>query len=295
MKNRATLLFLTLFTLLTCFVSIRADDKLTAEEIITKHLDSIGTKEKRETIKNQVVLGDAEFIAPKNGGSLSKGKIVIASELNKVLFGMSFTMPSYPFEKIGFDGDKLKIANVTQNTKSPLGTFVSSFGEIMTEGLLGGTSSNAWSLLKLDDRKAKFETGGTKKIDGKEAYVVRYFPKGGSDLNISLFFEKDTFRHLRTEYRRIVAASIGTSTGLGAAQSGSRIDNSAKQSETRYLLSEDFSDFKTVAGLTLPHSYKLYYSLDATRGSSEFEWKIIIAQYYFNQKLPATSFDIDAK
>lgn len=293
MKNYLVLIFVLVF-LLSSF-SVFADDKITAEEVISKHLDSIAKESVRKSIKNQLGMGESEFIAPRNGGSLSKGRVVVASENNKFLLGMSFTIPSYPFEKIGFDGNKLKVANVVQSNRSPLGNFISSFGEVITEGLLGGTLTNAWSPLELSTRKAKIEFGGTKKVDGKEAYIVKYYPQSGSDLKISLFFDKENFNHIRTEYRCVVAAGMGTSTGIDAARSGSRVDNSAKQSETRYLLLEEFSDYKKTGELTLPHSYKIYYSLDTTRVSTEFEWKINIAQFYFNQNLPASSFDIDAK
>ena len=53
------------------------------------------------------------------------------------------------------------------------------------------------------NKKAKLSLEGTKKIDGKENYVLSYSPKGGSDVDINLYFDKETFRHTRTEYKQL--------------------------------------------------------------------------------------------
>ena len=96
--------------------------------------------------------------------------------------------------------------------------------------------------------------GGTKKIDGKEVYAVGYSRKGGSDVDVTMYFDKETFRHVRTEYKRTSSAGIGTSP-----------EQSSGFSETRYKLVEDFGNFKTVNGLTLAQSYKVLYSATGQR------------------------------
>ena len=79
--------------------------------------------------------------------------------------------------------------------------FVDGNEVVLRDGLLGGTLSSSWALIDLANKKAKLSFEGTKKIDGKEYYVMGYSPKGGSDVDIKLYFEKETFRHARTEYK----------------------------------------------------------------------------------------------
>ena len=113
---------------------------------------------------------------------------------------------------------------------------------------------------------------------------MNYSPKGGGDIDITLYFDKDTFRHTRTEYKRTSSASIGRT-----------IDESARQSETRMKVVEDFSDFKEFNGLTLPQTYKLLYTITGANGTTEVEWAYHLTEFAFNQPMDEKTFDADAK
>src|SRR5258708_21716858 len=80
---------------------------------------------------------------------------------------------------------------------------------IFKQGLMGGTLSSAWPLLDLTARGPLLEYVGTKKVDNRLLHELKYLPRGGSDLKIALFFEQDTFRHVRTAYERGIAAPTG--------------------------------------------------------------------------------------
>ena len=41
---------------------------------------------------------------------------------------------------------------------------------------------------------------GLKKIDGQELYDLRYRPHKGTDLDINLYFDPETYRHVETVY-----------------------------------------------------------------------------------------------
>jgi hypothetical protein len=168
--------------------------------------------------------------------------------------------------------------------RSILGGFVLSNNSLIEEGLLGGTLSHSWAMLNMANKKAKLSYDGTKKVNGKEAYVLSYSPKGGSDVNINLYFDKETFRHIRTEYKRVSSAGIGSSP-----------EASSRYSENRITFTEDFSDFKTEGKLTLPHGYRIVYSTTGTsNGSTEIEYTFNLTEFAFNQNLAANTFDIDA-
>ena len=276
-------LFAGLLLLAVCAAPALAQ-KMKAEEVLAKHLDSIGTPEVRASVKNQMAVGDAvvTFISQKNQSA--QGRIVLVSEGMKNFLGMNLNAADYPQEKFSYDGKTSKIAFVRANVRSILGNFILSNDLLLEESLLGGTLATSWALANTATNKAKISFDGTKKVDGQEAYVLGYTPKGGGDIEIKLYFDKETFRHIRSEYKRTISAALGRT-----------IDESARQNETRLKITENFGDFKTETGLTLPHSYSLNYSTTGQSGTSEIEWKFNFTQFAFNQKLDVKTFDAEAK
>ena len=255
--------------------------KLTAEEIIAKHLDSIASAEKRPTVKSMIATGEVrvEYITQKN--QPASGRIVFASEGNKLFVGMKLNASDYPHEQIVFNGDKASVALVRSGTRSLLGNFIQSNSVLLSHGIFSGTLGSSWALLNAGANKAKIATSGTKKINGREAYGLSYSPKGGSDLKITMYFDRETFHHIRTEYSRTASASMGATP-----------DESARQSETRMKVIEDFSDFKTFKDVTLPNKYKISYSVSGQNGTTEIEWISTISEFSINDKLDAGTFAI---
>ena len=258
--------------------------KMKAEDVIKKHLDSIGTAEARKSAGNRIAVGGGtvRFISQKNAET--PGRLVLASSGGSNYLGMNFNAADYPLEKFSFDGSKAKVSFVRIGTRSVLGNFVLSNSQLLEESLLGGALSTSWALLNADGKKAKISYEGTKKIDGKEVYVLGYSPKNGSDIDIKLYFDKETFRHVRTEYKRTASAGIGT-----------RPEQSSGYIETRYKVTEDFGDFKTTNNVVLPHNYRLNYSVSGQNGTTEIEWKFDLTEFAFNQTFTAGSFDAEAK
>ncbi len=258
--------------------------KITSEELVAKHLDSIGTAEARAAVKSQVVVGDVvvTFISQKNQPAV--GRVVMASAGTKNFFGLSLNASDYPGERFSFDGTKSKVAGVVNGQRSYFGNFVDTNEMILRDSLLGGTLASSWALHDLSRRKVKVSSEGTKKIDGKEHYVMSYSPKGGSDVSVTLYFEKDTFRHARTEYKRTISAAIGV-----------RAEQSSGYDETRLKVTEVYGDFRVENGLTLPHTYKLTYSEIGQRGNREVEWAYTLNEFAFNQPMDEKTFDADAK
>lgn len=252
--------------------------KLKAEEIISRHLDSIAAADKRATVTSLIASGEVrvEFVTQKN--QPAQGRIVLATEGPKMFFGMSLNASDYPLEKFIFDGSKSSVAMVRSGTRSVLGNFVQSNSVLISHGILSGTLGSSWALLNSDESKGKLSTSGGKKIDGRETYGLTYNPKGGSDVRITLYFDKETFRHVRTEYKRTASASMGAT-----------IDESARQSESRLTVTEDFSDFKEFSGLMLPTKYKINYSV-VGQNTTEVEWVAEISEFAVNQKLDPGTF-----
>lgn len=265
-----------------------AAQKIAPEEIVAKHLDSIGTKEKRDAVKNQLIFID---VALKRKGATSTlvGKGLILSATDKNLWGMNFNSIDLPQDKFGFNGKDTKVAPAgAGGGRSIIGDFLYSYPELLREGLLGGTLSASWALSDVTAKKSKLSYEGSKTIDGTDTHVLSFSPRGGSDISIKMYFDKKKYRHVRTEYNRVIAA-----------RPGNNVDGSAGQGEDRYRVVEDFSDYMKMGDLVLPSKYKLFYSYSSgaairvqSKDNREFEWQFAVTNFSFNQQIDEKSFDV---
>jgi hypothetical protein len=263
--------------------------KMSPQEIVAKHLDSIGTKEDRAWIKNQVVVGDVQ-IKIKGSPRGIAGKALILSAGEKNMWGMNLVSNEYPQDRFAYNGKETVVGFARPGAYSDIGRFILSYRELLREGLMGGTLSSSWALFSTETKAPKLFYEGTKKIDGKETLAISYAPKGGSDLNIKMYFDKETYSHVRTEYTRVVAAKMGTS-----------VDTSAGQGESRFRLVEDFSNFQKAGNLMLPAAYKLSYSFYNSSGlqsaqtpNRELELRFDLVSFSYNDALDANAFNIEA-
>ncbi|HZQ70744.1 MAG TPA: hypothetical protein VFA68_19610 [Terriglobales bacterium] len=268
--------------------------ELKPEELVAKHLDAIGSADARKAIKSRAVQGTAQYKILVGGAGTMDGKAVLVSEQNKVHLLLKFANNLYRGEQIVTDGNRIEVAATTQEkTRSPFGDFLYTQDAPVHEGLLGGVLSTAWPLLNLDERKAKVSYQGVKTVDGHQVFDLRYKPKKGSDQEIDLFFDQETFRHVMTVYKISIHPHISSGStyevpgggslppqmSQGASvdgQSGSSPDVvQARQQDTRYRIEERFSDFKTADGLTLPTHYNLHFSRELQSGAtSVYEWDV---------------------
>ena len=106
----------------------------------------------------------------------------------------------------------------------------------------------------------------------------------GTGLGVKLFFDAATGRHIRTEYRRKTTQSMSRDPNSSASFSNDIIEE----------MSEDFGDFKTEAGVTLPTSYKIRVAQAFGANIREFTYTMKAATFYYNQKRDASTFDVQA-
>jgi hypothetical protein len=254
---------------------------LKPEEVVAKHLDSVGTAQARATAKSRLVEATAQFKILMGGTALLDGTAKLASQERKLQLLISFDNNSYRGEQFICDGDKVEVAATMSQARSPFGEFVRAQDVIVREGLLTGALSTAWPLLNLEDRKPKLSFEGLKKIDGAELYDLQYHPKKSSgDLDIHLYFDPQTFRHLLTVYK------LSHGSGLGAS-----MIQSSQQKETRYEIKERFSDFKTSNALTLPTHEEMQYTQENQDGHTViFQWTLVVSQVSENPALDPRNF-----
>jgi len=274
--------------------SFAQEKKMTADELITAHLKSIGSPKALKGTLARAVSGSAsvDFLQGMYG-SWKNGRFIIASEPNKVGIQMSFGIVNYPGEYFAYDGQEATIAHVNPGDRSLLGDFLFRHDGILKEGLLGGVLSVNWPLLNMKEKLAWIRYS-KEKLEGRPVYVIEYRPKKSFDTKIKLFFDGENYRHIRTEYtvrNRYDFTSItntrpdyqieSISNGAGNPSTIQMTPNGyyvysgnimSSPPDSIYTLVEKFGDFKKVGELTLPHSYKIEYSTEGQGFSFVGNW-----------------------
>jgi len=272
------------------------------EDLVAKHLDSIGTAEARAA-KSRIVQGTSLFKIRIGGGGELTGTSGLVSEGRKSVFMIKLGNNDYRGEQFVTDGEKVSAAATTSDHKwSDLGYFVRAQDQIVREGLLGGELTTAWALLNLAENKAKLNFDGEKKVDGRSAYQLTYHSKKKDELTVHLYFDPQTYQHIATTYSITLASGLGgfspsisDQAGLTSSTNagGGDITQSAKQRETRYTIEERFSDFKTAEGLTLPSKYSIHFTEELQNGMTKvYEWDLTADEISNNRPLDPKNFQV---
>ena len=275
---------------------------LKPDELVAHHLDSLGTAALRSANKSRVVQGTARFRMLVGGGGQLEGKSAVVSEEHKLNILMKFAS-DYKGEQFISDGNKSSVAATTsEHRRTILGEFVMSQPVLLQDGLLGGALSTAWALANVDNNHPRLSTHGLKKVDGKQLLDLRYEPKRSTEMDIHMYFDPETYRHVQTVYTITLASGLGGSVpsmsdqvGLTtqAGQSGSDPTRSSKQQQIRYTLEERFSDFNTTDGITLPTHYNIHFTQEAQDGKTTvYEWDVTASEVSENMTLDPRNFQV---
>jgi len=261
---------------------IFASEKIKVEEVVSKHLASIGDPEAVSSTKTRVLTGEVKARLKLTNVPVDiSGPAQSASEGNKFMLTMSFNSNNYPHEKLAFDGEKLTLGALTTGGRTPLGNFLMSQDVVFKQGLIAGVLSSGWPLLKFDPKKPNVSYAGLDKIDGKPVHKLRFRDSG--NLKVNLYFDAETFQHVRTIYEYVIPARQGATP-----------EQSASQRDSRYKLVEDFSDFQPTGKLVLPHGYKIQLTIELPERTQMMEWAIDFQQFSFDQPVDAQTFNLSA-
>ncbi|MBS1788079.1 MAG: hypothetical protein JST85_10175 [Acidobacteria bacterium] len=269
------------FAFVPYFESAIADEKMKPEELVAKHLDSLGNADARAKITSRMTSGPSQFVIRVGGTANLSGQAMLVASGAKFRLGIQFQTADYVGEDMAFDGNKVTAGFQPGGSRSPLSLFATVQSMPLKEGLVGGVLSTAWPLLHIDQSQPKLEYRGLKKIDGRQLHELGYRPrKGSTDLKTLLYFDPETFRHVRTRYQYEVAAMIGSR------------DNPNANQESYYSVTEEFDDFRTVDGLTLPRKYKLLFNAEGGKAALIQEWAVSFDRISHNPKLDDALFTI---
>jgi hypothetical protein len=283
------LLLLVLIGIVTLVPQARTgDDKLAPADLVAKHLESIGSAEARAKMQGTRIKGNATVTVKLCGEGQVDGQVLMGSKGDVNLINLKFDTPAYPFESLVYDGKKFTASQFKPGSRTCLAQFFLTNDVLFKEGLVGGTLSESWPLLNVTGKNPKLEYSGLKKIGNKELHAVKYSPRKGSDVKIVLYFEPDTFRHVRTDYSRVIYASEQRRIAGGGP--GLPPEQRQQAPPARIDAYEEFADFKEESGLTLPHTYKLHLSIQSEVRPAVIDWTFNLTDFAFNAPPDLTEF-----
>ena len=271
-----------------------------SEEIVQRHLDSIGPAATRASTKSRVVEGSAVYRVLVGGSGRVDGKVVLASEGHKSQMLLKIVSQNYHGERFTSDGSRTFVEGTyDDHSRSEFGQFLRSEDFAVREGLLGGELSEAWPLLDMDSVKGKLKYEGKKKVDGKELEVLSYHGGKMSDLSVMLYFDPENFHHVMTIYKASQHVGLAPPDTFGVTAqetvsvASSSDANSASRQQTRYQIQEKFSDFNAQDGLTLPTHYDLQFAEELSSGFTKtVEWEVTTTRVLNGVQLDPKNFQV---
>lgn len=262
--------------------AVAQEAKLTPDEIVSRSLSSVGTKEARASLQNLEFVGNGNIKSTR--GNTVDGQITLLSDGKKLKWSTKFNTQVYPDDQFVFDGSKVAVSQVHPGQRSTLGDFIWWQQSLLSEGLLGGELSTAWPLYDDHLRNAKLTFEGTKKVDGRELYMLLYHPKKSvGDLRIELYFDPANFHHVKTVYSITAPQNYAPSS----ANQGAIFQKNVQQDNRRFRLEEDFGDFRALGNVTLPLHYGVHFSADSTDATENWIWSFDYKEVN-GQKIPGT-------
>lgn len=248
--------------LLLSTLALGAAQKLTPERLVRLHLEEALHGRQFPGDIERDIRGECATTTPARAAGTLVGPFRFLSSVESSRLTVTFATDLYEGEDFAVNGQKVEIgfAQPRTSSRSALGVFLSTHPVIVREGLLGGALNVRWPLLDVPIHQPKLGYDGLKKLDGQSLYRLRYRAKEGQGgLEISLYFEPETYRHVASVY------TITQAQGMGLTP-----ESSSQQSELTYRLEEWFSDFDRVGSLTLPKTWTLRYERS---GNTSNEWK----------------------
>ena len=255
--------------------------KMKPEELVRRHLETLGAQEVRATTKGRSAEGNGQMEVISGGSGYLFGPTTFLSQGEKVFLRMQFDQASYPEERISFDSDEVSISEISSGQRSLLGEFLHDHQRVIKEGLLGGVLSTAWPLLDLKARRPKLKYKGLKNVNGQQLLELEYKPrKGWGPVKGRLYFDPKSFRHIASIYS--VRSQPAGNLGFGQP--------SGTPTRIRFRLEEWFSDFQTHDGLNLPNDWKIRVIMEINERDYQEDWGMLYSQITHNSNIDPQRF-----
>ncbi|HJQ23172.1 MAG TPA: hypothetical protein VKA60_04605 [Blastocatellia bacterium] len=229
-------LFSLLIGLALAAMALAADDKdkLSAAEIINKHLAAVGGKAAMAKFKSRVAIGTA-----RKDNDTAAPMAVMSEAPNRV-------SAIYQFEgfnwQLTYDGGKAIVRPVLSRANTPI---MEKYQDMLATGTMFNGMALYNALAQGETENVKFEAKGLKKVRGRPAYTVEMRRNKDKAL---LYFDAETFMWVRTDY-----GSVHLTREMGSFTNAIE----SKDQETTYDFYVETSDFKDVDGVKLPFKFEI--------------------------------------
>ncbi len=243
--NVRTLLLPILLVLLTALCPA-AD--LTPEEIIAKHLDSIGKPDARAKMNALAIAGTSNMSGLSSSIIANDGTMRFISQGRVFIYESHFNTTTLYFgEALGWDGKKTTIGAFGTEGQSRLVDFFRIYPWLLEQGFFGGVLNHGWALNYVKEQKPQLRFDGLKKFNGQPALQIWCNPKKApSEFYIKLFFDPENFRLLGIQYYRL----------------------------EQPMIEERFSEYAETEGLMLPKHWEIYFM---TTGGVTLKWTNLLS------------------
>jgi len=266
---------------------------LKPDEIIARHVASIGTPEAIGAVKSRVFAGQARVTSRMGYVGQLLGQAQFASAGDNILLAAVFNSNEYPYEKAAFNGKDVSVGR-PNGAVTPFGDFIKANKAIVREGLFGGVMSTAWPLLSKES-KLKFASAGTTEIGGRSFYKLKVSSGSLGDTKVILYFDAENFHHVATEYTQIIAVGITRSTNPRPESDDfgtTTTTGTANTKQTFMTFTERFSNFEKSGETVIPLTYVIDYTYqDSNRGRS-LNLEVRFQDVYLNQDLGLEVFKV---
>jgi hypothetical protein len=222
-----------------------ASDKLEVGEVVTSHLKNLNEGPEIALTHNRVITGQAAMKILDGGTGFLVGKATFHTNADQVKLLFEFDSGGYPKDGFTCTGrDRIVPEQIQGGANGFLADFIDQYRQIARSGLFGGVLSSAWSLTDFEKAGFSCTSDGVRKIEGQDLHAIKC--DISSVITSTLYFEPETFRHVRTLHR------IPPSNGDA-------------------LLTEQFREFRRVNGLEVPTLWDIFMEY---RGGKRVQWQI---------------------
>ncbi|HSR69846.1 MAG TPA: hypothetical protein VLU25_18100 [Acidobacteriota bacterium] len=252
---------------------------MNVERLISKHREAVGAgATERQTAHVQGQVGLQILVG---GRAALRGPFYLQSRKDEFAYQLDFQIADYGKERFVGSREDVEVGYMRPGDRSPLGDFLHVHQSVLAEGLWGGVLSAAFPLLDPEDNPG-VRYRGLKKVEGQKLHRLDYqAKKPQGDLRIQLYFDPETFQHVKSIYDLIRPAPLGADE-----------ISSARLTNTRLKLTEEFSEFKDESGLMMPHKWVVTFNSESTDRTLAWEWTHVVQSFAYDVDIDDSVFEL---